>query len=96
MDWKKHKVLISGSVLVAGLAILWWLYQREQANAASLVPAVGVSPAGGIYYPATTAADPQAGTVVNLSFQNPNNYFSNQATGYVPLFGFIGVGRSWG
>ena len=96
MKWSKHKVAISGAVLVAGIAILWWLYRQEEAAAAAGSVAPGISSAGGMYYPATNISDPYAGLVVNQSFQTPADNFTNQATGYVPLYGFVGPGVSWG
>ena len=72
---------IGGAVVV-----LLWLWYRAQGSAATGTPATG------------TAQNPviQLGNPVpqiNLNLQSPN--FTNQATGYVPLFGFLGYSGRW-
>ncbi len=91
---RKHKVAIAAGTFGVGLVLLWLIWRREQANAVLGTVSPGTSIPGGMFYPPTGAADPYAGTGTNVNFAGPGG--AQRATTYIPLFGFIGTGRTWG
>ena len=76
--------LIWIGALAAVVILLWYLWYsvNNPAAAAGTLPGTGTTP--------TVLGQPPS--QITLAFQNPASNFTNQATGYVPLFGFIGYG----
>lgn len=90
--------------LVAFAAIvvaLYFLFRKHGAGAASTATAPATSGAPGdqstqptMFWPPTALTLPDIPpTSVNVNFTPATN--TNQPTGYVPLFGFIGYGGQW-
>lgn len=89
MTDKQKTILMGAGIATAAIIYAVWKHKHAMMQTAATM-----------FSPATVAAYPNpiggAANTFNLNFQTPNLNFTNQATGYVPLFGFVGVGSTWG
>lgn len=86
MTADSKKTLRAGAVIVVGGVILWLLLRHQAAAAAAQAPAA-TQP--------TTNFQQFSPQPINLSFQSSNPELV-VPRGYIPLFGFIRTGTSWG
>lgn len=89
---KAHATWIIALAIV--ILLLWWLWYRANNPASSTTAPVLSSPTGGSGQQTPVVLGLPA-PLINLAFQTPTGAFTNQTTGYVPLFGFLGYGRQF-
>lgn len=94
-DRDKVIYLVSFAAIVVAL---YFLLRKHGAGTTATSPvAASAVPAAlpGMFYPLTTlGANPAIpATSINVSFTPASN--TNEPTGYVPLYGFIGYGGQW-
>jgi hypothetical protein len=94
----KEKQAIKIAVILGGVAVLWWLWQRQQAVAA----APGDDGTDGVDNSSGASPDPITATYsANPAAFNPpaidaniniaNQGLSGLSNQYIPLFGFVGM-----
>lgn len=99
MTERQKERLVWGGAIVVVILILLWLWRRAHTTAAPVTTTdANGNPVTFVPPPVVTGGNGQQTPTVlglpapqiSLSFENPFGAFTNQATGYVPLYGFLG------
>ncbi len=83
-----RKTLIYGGAFAVGCVAVYLLWSSRASVTATPTSGMYAQPTG-----LTTPSFPPASINLSFTVPSPNTTFTNQPTGYVPLFGFIGVGQ---
>lgn len=98
MTERQKERLVWGGAIVVVILILLWLWRRAHTTVAPVTATdASGNPVTFVPPPVVTGGNGQQTPTVlglpapqiSLSFENPFGAFTNQATGYVPLYGFL-------